>query len=419
MTGPSNKFPTQQTNLHPREVVSPDGHWAWKGGTRFPHALKLGSIVYVGGQVSLDSNGELLGADNIEIQTRNAFENLVAVLKAAGTSMKELMKLHTYYVYGGEGRAATEYWERMTQVRLNYLANPGPAATALRVTGVPTSNLLIGIDGIAVIGGQKRRIMPTRSWDWSIRTPFSQGWRVGNKVFVGGQISADKRGKATAVGDVQAQTENILEFIRQVLLDGGAGWNDLVTIKVCYRHSGSAKESHALNTEILEVVRTTIPEPRPALTAFGIDLVYEGLVLEIDGFAVLGSKYEVKLSGVDDRDSSRGFAQAWKVGREVYIGGVFAPGGTGLQAQAEASLDRLRRILVEAGANYEDLVKVNVLFVTDQNDPSGSGAHRSVVETLGASLPSPGPVTTLVRVPALPHEGQLFQIDGIAVLGEG
>ena len=72
----------------------------------------------------------------------------------------------------------------MTKVRLRYLANPGPAATAVRVEGAPTERHLIGIDGIGVIGGDRRRIMPKHTWDWSIPTPFSQGWRLGNKIFL-------------------------------------------------------------------------------------------------------------------------------------------------------------------------------------------------------------------------------------------
>jgi enamine deaminase RidA (YjgF/YER057c/UK114 family) len=416
MSGPSDKLPLKQVGSRSREVIAPSGHWARKGGAGAPHALKLGSSVYVGGQISLDRNGEVLGPDNIEIQTRNVFENLVTVLKAAGTGIEELIKLHTYYICGGDERA-TEYWERMTRVRLDYLSDPGPAATALRVSGIPTNDVLIGIDGIAMIGGDKRRIMPKRSWDWSMPTPFSQGWKIGNKLFVGGQISADKRGKATAVGDVQAQTQNILEFIRQVLLDGGASWNDLVTLKVCYKHSGSETESRALNAKVLELVRKTIPKPRPALTAFGVDLVYEGLVLEMDGFAVLGGKQEIAPSGLEAQNYFSGFTQAWKAGPEIYIGGVFAP-GNGLQAQTKASLEKVRHILNQAGSDYQDLVKATIFFVTDRNDPTGSRGHQVIANVLAEYLPTPGPVTTLVRVPALPHEGQLFQIDGIAVSSE-
>lgn len=416
MTGSFEKAPSATPVSSSRAVIAPRGHWAWKGGGA-PHALRLGNIVYVGGQMSLNATGDIVGANNIEAQTANAFENLSALLREAGTSMEELMKLHTYYLFGGESTAATEYWERMTRVRLKYLADPGPAATAVRVKGVPTSDQMIGIDGIAVIGGDKFRIMPKHRWDWSMPTPFSQGWKVGNKVFVGGQISADMKGKTVAANDVGAQTRNIMGFIHAVLVDGGAEWRDLVTLKICYKHSGSDKNARALSNEILDVVRDTIPAPRPALTAFGVDLLYEGLVLEIDGFAVLGEKTKIVPPGSATWVSMPSFEVAWRAGSEIYLGAICAPGGAGLQAQAEASIERVRRTLLDAGADFRNLVKVTVFFVAGPEDATGATAHQIVAKALDDYFPSPGPVVTIVRVPGLHHEGQLFQIDGLAVCG--
>ena len=37
----------------------------------------------------------------------------------------------------------------------------------------------------------RTRLMPKDHWDWSMPTPFSQGWRVGDLIFVGGQIPTD------------------------------------------------------------------------------------------------------------------------------------------------------------------------------------------------------------------------------------
>lgn len=415
MNNPSKKSSAGHAGRQPREVVSPVNHWAWKGAVNAPHALKVGNTVYIGGQVSLDRHGDVLGSGDIEIQTRNAFENMVAVLAAAGATMKDLAKLHTYYVYDGEGHAVTEYWERMTRVRLNYLPTPGPAATALRVSGAPTMGILIGIDGIVVIGGDRQRIMPKQSWDWSIPTPFSQGWKIDNRIFVGGQISADIHGRATAVGDVETQTKNTLEFVHQVLRGGGGDWGDLAALKICFRHSGSSDDSRALNAKILEVVRNTIPEPRPALTAFGIDLVYEGLLLEIDGYAVLGGERKIIPVEMEAGSVSADFAQAWKADAEIYIGGVFSRSDGGLHAQAEASLQKLSRILEAADADYHDLVKVTAFFVADPHGDAGLAERQILAESLGRYLKGTGPTVTMVQVPVLPLDGQLFQIDGIAV----
>ena len=51
--------------------------------------------------------------------------------------------------------------------------------------------------------GDRQRLMPQGHWGWSIPVPFSQGWRVGNLIFVGGQISADEHGRTIGVGDIE------------------------------------------------------------------------------------------------------------------------------------------------------------------------------------------------------------------------
>src|SRR5690606_22671412 len=218
----------------------------------FPQSRRVGSTVYVG--LLTTTEPAKLQAGKIHDQTHHVFSSLVGELKKHGASMKELTKLHTYYVYQGEGRDVTDYWEDMTSVRLKYLANPGPAATALRTKGVGPNGALIGIDGIAELEGNRVRIMPEHAWDWSIPTPFSQGWLVGDKVYVGGQISADREGKAVAPGEVGPQTANTMAYIHSVLKEVDADWDDVLTLKVAYQHSGDEDRAKKTLDAILDEI---------------------------------------------------------------------------------------------------------------------------------------------------------------------
>ena len=47
------------------------------------------------------------------------------------------------------GKRSREYWEKMTRVRLQYLPDPGPVGTAVRVMGLAYPDLLIEIDATA------------------------------------------------------------------------------------------------------------------------------------------------------------------------------------------------------------------------------------------------------------------------------
>ena len=382
----------------------------------FPHARKIGDTVYVGLQVTADP-----GADpSIEAHTHQAFQQLIAAIENQGLKMADLMKLHTYYPYDGEGTDVTSYWERMTAVRLQYLANPGPAATALRVGGVCPKGPLIGVDGIAHGTAGRVRIMPEHAWDWSVPTPFSQGWLVDDKVYVGGQISADRAGRAVSPGELVPQVGNTLEFIRHVLKDAGASWEDVVSIKVAYKCSRNDARSRATLAGILEQMNAVFPTTKPALVCFGVDLLYEGLLLEIDALAVKGGNKTAlsPASGAAWAGSADGYPAAWQAGNELFIGGQAAPAAGSLQAQTQASLQQIAGLLKQAGGEPGDLVKLNVYYHDDDPAADAATALSLIRDTLAKALEPGRTVVSIVEVPGLMMPGQKIQIDGVAVLGQ-
>ena len=131
--------------------IKPEGHWDWHIPTPFSQVIKAGRTVYVGGQLSADEKGNVIGHGDIEVQTRNVFENITKMLSAAGSKWSDVVKLNTYYVFNGDNADAQAFWEKMTRVRLEYLANPGPVATAVRVAGLMYDGFLVEADVIAVV----------------------------------------------------------------------------------------------------------------------------------------------------------------------------------------------------------------------------------------------------------------------------
>ncbi|NHM31354.1 RidA family protein [Neobacillus terrae] len=131
--------------------IMPDNHWNWSMPVPFSQGWKVGNLIFVGGQISADENGKTIGVGDIEVQTRNVFENIKKVLNEAGADMKDIVKLNTYYVFNGDESEATEFWEKMTRVRMEYLADPGPVGTAIRISGFAFEDLLIEVEAIAVV----------------------------------------------------------------------------------------------------------------------------------------------------------------------------------------------------------------------------------------------------------------------------
>lgn len=131
--------------------IKPEGHWDWHIPTPFSQVIKAGRTIYVGGQLSADERGNVVGHGDIETQTRNVFENITKMLAAAGAKWTDVVKLNTYYVFDGDNAEAQAFWEKMTRIRLQYLPNPGPVATAVRVAGLMYDGFLVEADVIAVV----------------------------------------------------------------------------------------------------------------------------------------------------------------------------------------------------------------------------------------------------------------------------
>lgn len=135
-----------------RTRLMPQGHWDWSIPTTFSQGWRVGNLIFVGGQVAIDpKTGKVIGKGDIELQTRVTCENITKVLREAGADWRNIVKLNTYYVYNGPDERALEFWQKMTKVRLEFFADPGPAGTAVRVAGLADPDLLIEIEAIAAL----------------------------------------------------------------------------------------------------------------------------------------------------------------------------------------------------------------------------------------------------------------------------
>lgn len=103
-----------------------------------------GTLLFIAGQTSVDRNNRVVGKDDIDKQVEQVFENLGAVLRAAGGSFDDLVMTTTYLT-------DIKYREAYNKVRLKYYRTSSPASTLLVVAGLANPDYLIEIDGIAVI----------------------------------------------------------------------------------------------------------------------------------------------------------------------------------------------------------------------------------------------------------------------------
>ncbi len=123
-----------------KDFVNPAGVHPPRG---YSHSVRAGNTVYVAGQVGWDEQGNV-ASGGFEAQATQAFENLKRVLEGAGASLKDLVKITTYLK---DLNDLSKYRE----VRERYLSPPLPASTLVQITSLALPELLVEIEGIAVI----------------------------------------------------------------------------------------------------------------------------------------------------------------------------------------------------------------------------------------------------------------------------
>ena len=110
---------------------------------------------------------------------------------------------------------------------------------------------------------------------------YSNGVKVGNTVYVSGQVALDGDGRLVGPGDVVAQTRQVLENIRRVLAAGGATLGDVVKVTV---YLANVDDRPRVN----EVRQAYFGANRPASTMVEVSrLIDPDLLVEIEAEAYL------------------------------------------------------------------------------------------------------------------------------------
>ena len=124
----------------------------------YSHGTLTGNTVYLGGQTALDADMRIVPG-GIVAQFRQAFGNLITVLRAAGGIPEDLVSITIYLTdipdYQAHGKEIGRVWRE--------LAGPVyPAMAGIGTTGLWQPEAMIEILGVAVIP-DSRLVLPQPS----------------------------------------------------------------------------------------------------------------------------------------------------------------------------------------------------------------------------------------------------------------
>ncbi|MFM8845347.1 MAG: RidA family protein [Gammaproteobacteria bacterium] len=96
----------------------------------YSQAVRVGPTVYISGQIPLDpSNGQMVSGD-IDSEIRRVFDNLSAIAKAAGGSLKHAVRVTVYLT-------DLANFAKVNEVMAQYFPQPWPARAAIGVAQLP------------------------------------------------------------------------------------------------------------------------------------------------------------------------------------------------------------------------------------------------------------------------------------------
>jgi 2-iminobutanoate/2-iminopropanoate deaminase len=112
--------------------------------SHYTDAVRAGDLLFVSGIVGVDANGDLVGGDDVVAQARQVFENIGAILAAAGCAFEDVAKV-TIYLTDVDDRP------KINPVRQAVFGETRPASTLVEVPRLAVDGAKIEVECVAVI----------------------------------------------------------------------------------------------------------------------------------------------------------------------------------------------------------------------------------------------------------------------------
>jgi 2-iminobutanoate/2-iminopropanoate deaminase len=111
-----------------KQIIATDNAPAAVGP--YSQGVRLGDLVFTAGQLGIVPGSKGFAGPDIESQTRQALENLRAVLEAGGSCLQHVVKVTVFL-------QDIEEFSRMNQVYAEFFSDDPPARSAVQVAALP------------------------------------------------------------------------------------------------------------------------------------------------------------------------------------------------------------------------------------------------------------------------------------------
>ena len=125
----------------------------------------------------------------------------------------------------------------------------------------------------------KKKVAQTKKAPKAIG-PYSQAIQAGNFLFLSGQIPIDPKTGESVKGDIQQQTQQVLENIKGVLESQKLGMENVVKVTIFLKDIGNFNQ-------VNEVYSTYFASSPPARSTVGVAKLPRDADIEIEAIALI------------------------------------------------------------------------------------------------------------------------------------
>jgi len=351
------------------------------------------ALAYTRQIMPLNRAGKLVGEGDVDRQIEQVLTNLAAVLKAAGSGLDKLLRLHVY-----ADCAATADRVRI-RLHQRLAGRPGPAMTAV-VTPLPEPKAKVAVDAIAVADYTGSKVSLIRCQAIAGRDGFADVALMprGGVVYLSGKPA--RKPLAKAVNKSLDKLFNImdqLKLTRPQIVEMKAFINpvsaaDVALAEIKKRFSGQLVPPISfvewlaplpIETEMVLYLPLTGPEPVEPLTFY----------------VPAGIKPNPRYSHV----------AILRADRQVFISGISPRQPADAEAQVRDFFNQLKTVLAATGSDLRHLAKATY-YITD--NAAGKALGKLRPEYYDPQRP---PAASMAKVHGLAVLDRMLTVDMIAV----
>jgi enamine deaminase RidA (YjgF/YER057c/UK114 family) len=261
----------------PKQCIIPDSSW-WTG-LPAAAACKKGDLVFVSGQVSVDSDGTIVEPGSHRGQANEAMAHVRRLLELAGGSLDDMLDMVSFHHdVRGMSDAAAAFEAAFEGVG----PSEASALTTIGTPGLSSPGMMGSYRAIADLSaGPRVARVPDTVWWKSLPIAGVVKKESGTLVGIAGQVSSDGEGEILHAGDVRAQAAYCFQQLGDGLEMLGGSIADIVEV--------TAYHKDPRDWEVVsDVAAGVFGDERPAWTSVGTTGLYqEGYLHEIHALAVI------------------------------------------------------------------------------------------------------------------------------------